>query len=1183
MYLKFLEIIGFKSFSEKVKMKFSPGITVVVGPNGCGKSNLVDAVRWGLGGQSVKLLRGSKMEELIFCGSTERKPLNYAEVSLVFDKVDQFLSLDYREIAITRRIYRSGEGEFYINNNSCRLRDITELFWDTGIGTETYSFIGQGRVEQLINAKPEEHRELFEEAAEIYRYKQRKKTAGVQLAELSSNLLRIEDLLAELTGQQASLFQEAEKARKYRELSEQLSETEKIILFNEYFLHKQQLEKTKKKMQNINLAMEAKQKTLTELQQKEAAACLYEEKKLAELEQKKKLLVEQKQTIEKNGHNLGLLKEQKRFLIDKKNLKEESIKELQGRIASLEETCAKNVAELGPIQEEQEALGNKASVLREKITQLKEEKDLIALEALREQVMELNLEKNTLEHFLQNNRARDSELSESIKTLETEEKKKGIQLEQLLKKRDQAIASIQRMQILQKEQNYQLQTSLKVIEDLSTRIKERQNKISSLQGLLTKKKAHLQYLKESEKNLSLYHNGVQAVLRASSSGQALKDVFGPVASLISVPQQLERAIDVALGAAVQHIVVADDTSASAAIKFLKESRAGRATFLPLNLLRPSPRKDVPPLRDGFLGVANHLVQVPEKFKKVVDYLLGGVLVTEDLERALQLARSYKGWRIVTLDGEMITPGGAISGGYQPRERYGLLERKGELKKLESEILELKKSNNSNHEELDILVERYQKEQQSAKNLESKNKELEKNLLEEVSSLERLNTEKKGLAEDLLTLQGKKEKLFAQCRELSESRKHKEAELERICRDLLQKKEELNNRALRLSREEEEYKELEKVLVDVRVRFSALQEKESNILQLLQGYEEEKGRLNLLLAGLQQERLQLDKELKELDLQERTLLLAQEQESKEVEKVEKLLASLQEEVNKFKQEKRDLLMAKEKWQRFLERSERNYQRLNVEYIKAEEGLKYLLVQLQDRYKVTPELLQEKQWGQEESETILAQKKLSLAHEIASMGDVNVGVIEEFERLQKRISFLEKQRLDILEGKKGVQKIVEELDQHMEARFLQTFNAIKSNFFEIFAKLFGGGQASLRLSDPENILDSGIEIVAQPPGKKLQNINLLSGGEKALTAIALLFALLQYKPVPFCILDEIDSSLDENNLTRFLYYLKKHVQDTQFIIITHRRQTMEEADMLYGITMEEKGVSKVISVNLTKKAG
>jgi chromosome segregation protein len=1182
MYLKSLEIIGFKSFSEKIELKFSPGMTVVVGPNGCGKSNLVDAVRWGLGGQSVKLLRGSKMEELIFCGSTERKPLNFAEVSLAFDKVDQFLPLDYREVAITRRMYRSGEGEYYLNKNACRLRDITELFRDTGIGTETYSFIGQGRVEELINARPEERRELFEEAAEISRYKQRRKAAGLRLDELGGNLLRIEDLLVELTGQQASLSQAAKEAKKFKELTEQLTRIEKRILLCKYFLKNKLLIKTKEKMNKIDLVLGAKQELLKGLQEKEALCSLDENKKLTALEEGNRLFAEQKQDLEKKRQGLDSVKEQTKFLEEKISLKKGNSKELQERVASLEGTCSKNQAELGSIREEQQALAKKASSLKNRAVQLKEEKDLVTLETLREQVLELNLEKNALGQSLQNNSTRGDELGERIRALEEEEKEKGSRLEHFYKIRDGTVASLHRIQLLQVEQNHLLEGTLQRIEELSAASKKKQDTGSNLQGELTKKKAYLQYLRESEENLNLYHKSVKAVMQATHAG-TLKNVFGPVANLISAPPQYERAIDVALGGAVQHLVVADDTSAGLAIKFLKDKKVGRATFLPLNLIKPFSKKDLPPPQEGFLGMAARLVQAPVEFKKVVDYLLGGVLVAENLEAALLLARSTKGWRIVTLEGELITPGGAISGGYQAQERHGFLERKGELKKLENEILELEKKNSSNEEELENLIKRIREEQQAFKKMELKKKELEKNLLEEQSSLERFSAGKNVLKEELLSLQEKKGRLLVLQKELVEHGLSAEAQLEQVRRNLTLKEEELQKSAQKFSREEEELKKLEKDLVEVRVRFTALQEKESSQQQLLREYEEERGRLNLLLTRLQEEKVQLKAQLDELGTKGKTLLQAKELESGEAEKTEKGLILLQEEVYKIKQEKEELLRIKEKECRSLERYEQNYQRFNVEQIKAGEGLKYLQEQLLDRFKVTPELLQAEQPPEDEEEESLGQKKEYLAGEIAAMGDIRVGVIEEFERLKKRISFLEEQRQDLLEGEKGVQKIVGELDRHMKERFLQALETIKDNFLEIFVKLFGGGQALLRLSDPENVLDSGIEIVAQPPGKKLQNITLLSGGEKALTAIALLFALLQYKPVPFCVLDEIDSSLDENNLARFLYYLKKHTQETQFIVITHRRQTMEEADILYGITMEEKGVSKVISVNLTKKAG
>ncbi|RJX24064.1 MAG: chromosome segregation protein SMC [Dethiobacter sp.] len=1185
MYLKSLDITGFKSFPEKTQLKFSSGITAAVGPNGCGKSNLVDAIRWALGEQSAKLLRGSKMDDFIFSGTARRKALNFAEVSLTFDKADKYLPLDYQEIVITRRMYRSGEGEYYLNKTPCRLRDITELFLDTGIGKETYSLIGQGRVEQLINARPEEHRELFEEAAEIHKYKQRKKEARTRLEEMNKNLLRVEDILAELKNQSVPLSEAAARAGEYRDLSHNLKEIEKTILVKRWWENNCLLQKVNIEMQKIYVTLQEKKDNLEAFRKRTSGIEQQENVKQVEINEVKELYQQQKEKLEKLQGQLTLIKEQKKYSREKKFMKEGSCKEVLGRISGLEETCRKNEAELKSVLLEQEQLGEKAAGLKAALEQLQKKTNLLARDELRQQKAEKNLQKAALEQFLESNRQRTQELWSSINEIEEREKNKNRDLDTLQKVEKEAIASLQRLKWDRLDKNKEHELLEQRRQDFYGQRKMRKDELTSLEREWQKKSARLKYLRESEDDLSLYASGVRAVMHDYLKDPSEKGIYGPVANLINVPPEFEKALEVALGAKIQFIVTSDDLSARKAIEFLKGKKAGKATFLPLNLLKPAIRRDLPsPVPEDFCEVASRLVETPARFKKAVEYLLGGVLVAKNLEAALKLARNNKaGWRIVTLEGEMITPGGAISGGYHSEERSGFLQRKREFKNLEMEIMEIEKQNKQKSMELEIIENSITEVEKSFKELDLQGRKLEEEKTRVQTDLTRIGAEKSGIREEITHLAREKSRLLEKLHELAEQETRKEEDYKLLEESLAAVNVELENLSRQVKVDEEHYKNLEKELVEIRVRFSALQEKESSLQEALLKQVQEKERLDEIAAGLIEEKGKLQAELKDLEAAEDRAANGLEKERGKIQNSEGLLEQLNNDLKCCKQLKEELFSEAEREQKALERSERRRQNVNIELIKLEEAGKYLEESLQEKFKINPEKEISFDSLTGKAEEVLLKERELLEEKILSLGEVDPGAIDEYERLQNRISFLEGQREDLLSGEMGIKKILGELDQHMEKKFLQALQSIGKNFFDIFSQLFGGGQAFLKLTGPDNILESGIEIIAQPPGKKFQSISLLSGGEKALTAIALLFALLQYKPVPFCVLDEIDSSLDESNLSRYVHFLKRYVTGTQFIIITHRRKTMEEADVLYGITMEEQGVSKVVSLNLNQKAG
>ncbi len=1185
MYLKSLEITGFKSFAEKIGLNFASGITAVVGPNGCGKSNLVDAIRWALGEQSVRIMRGAKMDDLIFNGTSGRKPLNYAEVSLVFDRADRFLPVDYQEIALTRRVFRSGEGEYLLNKTQCRLKDITELFWDTGIGTETYSLIGQGRIEQMINARPDEHRELFEEAAKIHRYKQRRKESRARLDEMEQNLLRVEDLLAELKNQEEGLFEAAALAGRYREIFIKLQNVEQKIAGKRWWDNKNIFRKLHNERQNMEGKLSEKKNVLITLEEKGQEIALKESTKNEEKEKLQSCYTKSKGEKESLENKLSLFRQQNKYMQEKIRVKEDSCREIDERISGLEETRKKNEAELKSVLLEQEELGEKAAHIKDRLTQLQAGRNVLNLEALRQKKTENDLKKVSLEQSLEADRLRCDELNERINELDEGIKKATEEIEKLQTVQNKIRGLLHRCALEQEDREEKSRLLKRRFQDFDERIKARKDSLNVLQKELAKKDARIKHLKESRDSFDFYASGVRAVMKASAHNPLLQGIYGPVADLINVPHGLEKALEAALGAKIQFIVTRDDETARRAIEYLKKNRAGKATFLPLNLLKTPGKRELPAAPgEDCLGVASQLVSAHQQYKKAVDYLLGRVLVLKNLEAGLNLARGNKaGWSLVTLDGEVITPGGAISGGSHSQERTGFLGRKGELNALEANILKIRNQQKDLETDLEGLLDHMRGIENDLAELDLQGRKAENEKTRLQSELEKTDAGILRAEHEAERLEGEKVRLTDKNDNLQRQIFQKEKELQLLgeaCSIIISDLEKMSS-IVRV--DEAQVKKLEKESVDIRVRFSALQEKESSLQAALEKQAEEKEGLDLLLARLAEEQGRLLKEMRHLETEEAGTLAGLEKAAGEVRKNEELLFLLGKELSSLKEERVSLSLGLQKEQRAIEKIERRLQNLALELIKAEEAGKYLEEQLLEKFKINPQQDLSPQFQSVDTEEQLKKEKIFLEEQIIALGEVDPGVVEEYERLQKRIVFLEEQKNDLLKGEKGVKKVLTELDQHMKKRFLEALSAIENNFFDIFRKLFGGGQAFLKLTSPEDVLESGVEIIAQPPGKKLQSISLLSGGEKALTAIALLFALLQFKPVPFCVLDEIDSALDESNLERFVQYLKKYSGNTQFILITHRRKTMEEADVLLGITMEEQGVSKIVTLNLNKKAG
>lgn len=1183
MYVNYLEISGFKSFPERVRLHFSTGITAAIGPNGCGKSNLVDAIRWVLGEQSVKLLRGSKMEELIFNGTASRKAVNFAEVTLAFADADKYLPLDYSEVIVTRRLYRSGEGEYFLNKSPCRLKDISELFWDTGVGKETYSVIGQGRVDQLINSRPEERRELFEEAAEVSKYKQRKKEASSRIEDMKANLFRVEDLLEELKGQQEYLAVSAEKAREYKALIHSLKEAEKKSLLQRWQDKSHRLEKIKEEQKKKMDIIQEKKHKLDSAQNELDRFSRLESETREELEGKRNIAAASKERLQEKKNNLELLEEKEIFASDKVVMQDNSLKEIFHRITVTEETFKRNKRELKEIEKQQEELGHKVKELKNILSSMRDESAIIAQEEIQNRIADGKEKKAALEQKLLDNRERLKETQKRVEKLEEGLKNKRTKLKEvddIFKRYQTDLEELDQKHLgVQDEQNNMAQR----MQELQSHIASKKESRRELEQELNKKRNRLRSLQEHEEALSLYGGGVKAVMNASRKEASLEGVLGPVAHLIEVSSELERAIEVALGNSAQFIVTETDEAARKAINYLKDKKAGRATFLPLNLIKQNKREKIPQ-EEGIMGSAAQLVKTSSKFERVVDYLLGRVLVVESLNYALMITRKNKSfWRIVTLEGEMITPGGAITGGASTKEKGGFLQRRREIAELSTAVSGIEKSFQAAEVELQELVRKAEAMQKRKESLEQKGKILSEEIIKKGSEKDKAEFTLQNILAEIEALESEKNSLAGRVQALEKDRLAVNNEYSALAQFISELNNDYDKLNSKMQSKQDDYHRKEEELVDLRIRFSALQEKESSLQSFLSEQAQEKERLEKILTDLSEEKECLQKDLNAVKMEKERILKEVEEEKDRLKTAEEVLLPLEEKLRSKKTEKEALLTSLEKEKNALEKYERRISTLDLERVKLEEGRKYLQEQLLEKFRIDPQKMQEDELFKLESEEKLQEDKKYLQERLQEMGEVNPGVIEEYERLLERVKFLEDQRGDLMEGEKGIKKLLQELDTHMEERLQDTLRAVEQNFVDVFNRLFGGGQAFLKLTDSQNILESGIDIVAQPPGKKLQNIMLLSGGEKALTAIALLFAILQHKPTPFCVLDEIDSSLDETNLGRFLHFLKKYSGSTQFILITHRKKSMEEADALYGITMEEQGISKVVSLNMKERAG
>ena len=1179
MYLKSIEVQGFKSFANKILFDFHNGITGIVGPNGSGKSNVADAVRWVLGEQSAKQLRGASMQDVIFAGTENRKPLSYAYVAITMDNSDHQLAIDFEEVTVARRVYRSGESEYLINGSPCRLKDVTELFYDTGIGKEGYSIIGQGQIERILSGKPEERRELFDEAAGIVKYKKRKATAQKKLENERENLVRVNDILAELERQVGPLERQAQKARVYLKKKEEL----KTYDVNMFLLEAEHIDEQQRDVQ-------AKFETAD--QEAREAKDAYEQVK-SEYERMEQELSDTEEKLTAIRENLsgsavmkGKLEGQINVLNEQIHTAEMTDEHLKSRLASIDREKEERLSFLTSYDAEKKELRAGLLAIAEKRKEAVE-----MLETVRREVARctegIESGKNALMGLL-NQRASVKARQQRFDTMSEQMNIRKAQLTKRLLARKTEEADLDAvLSDYQKElERVSAVISEKKLEAAAMEEKEREWKKKSAETREKLEQEIAQYHKEqsrldSLKNIAERYDGYGSSIRRVMEQRAKHPgLLGVVSDLIQVEKKYETAIETALGGNIQNIVTEDEETAKQMISYLKQNRFGRATFLPLTSVNGKGNfKNLDVLQEkGVMGLAHTLVKTDARYEGVIAYLLGRVVVTEHIDAAVALARKYRySLHIVTLEGEYLSPGGSLTGGAF-KNSSNLLARKREIEELEQRVASLETEIQAKRRRMeDIKTARALLEEDAGKN---KAELQELYILQNTAKLnaERAKEQKNESESVFAGLQLEGNEIENQMREIAKNK----ALIEQEIAEAKQKEQELEEETKRLQEEllSQGKKETaaQETVSALQMEEAAIRQKEEFVLLNLERIEGEIKRYEDEREGFLRDAKEAkqDAEKKRGDIEEikKTILASEDTCLRLEQELEETIGRKEELSASYK----GFFKKREELGERLTALDKEIFRLNSQREKLEEMQEYQNNYMWEEYELTRHAALALR---DETYTDLgALKKLiaAIKDEIRGLGDVNVNAIEDYKEVSERYEFLKTQHDDLIEAEKTLVAIIEELDTGMRRQFLEKFAEIQQEFDRVFKELFGGGKGTLELVEDEDILECGIRIIAQPPGKKLQNMMQMSGGEKSLTAIALLFAIQNLKPSPFCLLDEIEAALDDSNVGRFAKYLHKLTKNTQFIVITHRRGTMAAADRLYGITMQEKGVSTLVSVNL-----
>ena len=1179
MYLKRIEIAGFKSFADRTKIEFEEGVTAVIGPIGSGKSNITEAIRWVLGEQSAKSLRGGKMPDIIFAGSESRKQLNIAEVTVVLDNTDNYLPLGFSEVSVTRRYRRTGESDFFINKKACRLKDIQDLFMDSGLGKESFSIISQGKVEAIFASKPEDRRGIFEEAAGVLKYKQRKRKAEQKLFETEDNLSRVQDIIYELEDQLTPLAAQSEAAKEFLALKKELTAADVSLTVAKIKQTRDSWESAKTDFEELSKTVEEKSRFIQQTEQQ-----------LGTLREKRGSLDEQ---LETGQQQLLHLSEALKQTEGQKALLSERSKNTQKTSAEYRETLneqrkkkADAQANLQEVQTQQADKQTEKIALEEKIQQLTNEAEKYKkspkelLEDLRGTYVELMQESanvsNELKYLERQYTQETAKNQQSVTRFEALRD----QLEELTEQQSAAQTKTKTLeaQLTEEQEHYRRLAEEKNV--AQQQLQKEQQLMYDMMSQVQQARARQKSLQEIQENYSGFYQGVRSVLQHK---EQLSGIVGAVAELIEVPEKYTLAIETALGASAQHIIVENEKDARQGITFLKKQRSGRGTFLPLTTIKPRSLgahhyqaiKDV----DGFLGVASELVSFSENVAPVMQNLLGAIVIARDLDSANLLAHQLRYQvRVVSLDGDVMNAGGSMTGGATKQGNRGNLFNQGH--------------------ELAEWTKRYEEINQALQAKEAFVRDLQAKVADQTESLETLRTQGEQTRLAYQEAQSSVERVAAELTRLQKEQSlfsYEAKELESFLNDYQVQKETLEFKQVELKTQQdkinqeiqqlnEESDQLEEKRAGINAELSRLQADyavlDERLLYLERqalGFEEQINELTNQIVNLENQLLALssdssDHEESEESLTQRLteLATAREHLQEQLAVWKEMRQSLQQQVDQADSE---LTEANREQKQLLARQSQADVQKNRYELKLDNALAYL----QEEYSLTFEGAEAQ--ADPEIDQQVAQTEVSrLKQAIEKLGPVNLNAIEQYQQVEERYDFLTTQRDDLLSAKEQLFETMDEMDDEVKTRFFTTFQAIREKFNVVFPNMFGGGRAELVLTDPDDLLNTGIEIEAQPPGKKLQSLSLLSGGERALTAIALLFSIIQVRPVPFCVLDEVEAALDEANVARFGRYLSAFQNDTQFIVVTHRKGTMEAADVLYGVTMQESGVSKIISVRL-----
>lgn len=1179
MYLKSIEVHGFKSFANKILFEFHDGITGIVGPNGSGKSNVADAVRWVLGEQSAKQLRGSKMEDIIFSGTETRKPQGFAYVAITLDNKDQKLPIEYEEVTVARRVYRSGESEYLINGHSCRLRDVQELFLDTGIGKEGYSIIGQGQIDKILSGKPEDRRELFDEAAGIVKFKKRKGIAQKNLDEEKQNLYRINDILAEIEKQVDPLEKQSGVAREYLKIKEELKTLDVNMFLLEYDRIHETQEEVNNKFQIATNDLEQTKIAYSSTKEEYDKLEVQIEEFNTELDKNRTILSDNKLRKEKLEGDIKVFKEQINAVI-------QNDEHYKGRTATIQVEIEDRKNELERYLKEKQAIDEKLNSLSDI-----QSKASIKLNEILQNIISYTKEIEKCNSNILESLSGDTNIKTSLQRFQTmleQNNIKKVSLTQQLVKSKSDEASLEATIRIHSEELIQFQEQLnefnKTNEEIEVDIKKLQDVIQGFNSTLNVKQqeyhreqSRLDSLKNISERYEGYGNSIRKVMehKVNESG-----IIGVVADIIKVEQTFETAIEIALGGSIQNIVTDNENTAKKLIDFLKKNKFGRATFLPLTSMKNRiPFNNENALKEkGVIGLASKLITAESRFRDLVEYLLGRVIIVDTIDNAIILSKKYNySLRIVTKDGEQLNPGGSMSGGAY-KNSSNLIGRRRELEELEQSIQKIGKS--IKLLELDIANEKENRNKQRER-LESNKKKIQDIYLlqntakmnldqanqkknDGIANYQAINRESKDIEIQMTELKENITKLNETLQLSSDKNKENETKIEEI--------------NINLEEEKKHEKEFSDQVAGLKLESSSLDQNNQYTLENINRVERDISKLEDELINLNESKNKSSQIMGE----KQTIIQSTGEEISllihKVNEIEELIQKILKEKEELSINHKSFFAKREELSDRINLLDKESFRLTNQIEKLSEQLDYQINYMWEEYELTySSCLPLK--SNEEIALSQTKKIISdLKSKIKNLGDVNVNAIEDYKNLLERFELLSSQRNDLVKSEEALLKIINELDSEMRKQFEEKFYQIKNQFDTVFKELFGGGKGTLELMEDEDILDAGIRIIAQPPGKKLQNMMQLSGGEKALTAISLLFAIQNLKPSPFCLLDEIEAALDDSNVKRYAKYLHKLTKDTQFIIITHRRGTMAAADVLYGITMQEKGVSTLVSVNL-----